>query len=165
MQTAKRFMAILFSAQLFLTAALCGGVCCRDQAATEASPEAAESKSPRPAGHCHAEASKSVPIATQAAKSPRGHAACHAVKASAASNVPDMMGSPHCACSVEGEESGSVAVTAAASTMGRDWQQALVSRPSPPPWLEDTGPPDDRPPHVVSAHSPPHTGFQLSLRI
>jgi len=152
MQIAKRIITVLFSAQVFITAALCSGACCGDSSAT-AAPETVSHQTE--SGHCHTKPSSPKP----STKISASHPACHSAK-----SVP-VIDSHRCACSVEREEPGNGAAMAASSTTGRDWQQLVAMSLSTPCLLEDASPPQEISPHSRCAHSPPHTGFQLSLRI
>jgi len=152
MQLVKRIITVLFSAQLFITAALCGGACCGDSAAA-AAPETISHQTE--SGHCHTKPSSPKP----STKISASHPACHSAKSA------PVIDSHRCACSIEREEQGNSAAIAASSTIGRDWQQEVAGSPSTPCWLEAASPPQEISPHALCPHSPPHTGFQLSLRI
>ncbi len=167
MRMVKPIMTTLFALQLFTAAAFRVDLCCASSSSvtpragrSETESKALADKSPEAAGHCHSKPSVKPKQGSsqKAANLTSSRRDCHGARSVASANR-------HlCACGVEREErSGRLlsANQAEASSPNRDLQKTEAS----PKWVIEASPPAILLPHHPQSHSPPHTGFQISLRI
>jgi hypothetical protein len=171
MRTAKLIITTLLALQLFVTAGLCGGVCCANVADHNVStPEdnykpAAEEKVE--GGHCPMHAAKEAAPKPQERKRHSSnatqrpgasHQQNHQAESSSAINA-------HlCACSVE-REAQSFDALLQRSLEKRPAAQILSSAPNLPYWLIESSSPQTISPDSFQSHSPPFSGRHLNLRI
>jgi len=159
---AKRLITVLFAAQLFITTALCANACCGSDSngrVSEPVSQKGEEEAAAPAGHCHSKPPSQKKSSKPAAKITTSSHDCHIARSSEA-NPHDL-----CACNLEREEQETSVTILAASSGNRDLPGIEAMIDSPPHWPEDASPPNDIASQNLRVHSPPHPGFQLSLRI
>jgi hypothetical protein len=150
-RTVKQTISFLLTVQLLVSFGLCGGLCCINLTGSSAQPSAqqvAESEENLPP--CHRKKAEEK----QRSQSYSQHSAAGKATAS-------LLNRNCCAQKREIPEGESLPSTAAPQT-GK-----IISAPSAPPWWDNNLDPASSsvPIQFSASHSPPHTGFQLSLRI
>jgi len=174
MRTAKFTITILLALQLFVTAGLCGGVCCATTADQMGHGDAAAKENYKPAteekiegGHCPMHAAKEAKPKLQERKQPSSETAQHSAathhryhRAGSSSAID----AHFCACSVKREERPFDALLQK-SPEQRPGVQTLPGAIKLAHWLVESSPAQTPSPESARPHAPPFCGLQLHLRI
>ena len=170
---AKRIITTLLAAQFFVTAGLCGGVCCGAREGSEF--EAAQDEIQKPdsevkseSGHCPLHAAKATKRsqpehAAQTSNSVRHTIATHHQKLHQASSSSAIK-THFCACDVEREKRSFDALL----QRGPEQRWSVQSHPfaiHKPHWLIDHSASPPVSTDFFHSHSPPFDGRRLNLRI
>jgi len=170
MRTAKLIITTLLALQLFVTAGLCGGVCCDMNADRNDHNVPAAKDNYKPAteekiegGHCPMHAAKAAEPSPQVRKrhlstTTQHLFAGHQARSSSAINA-------HlCACNIERERQSFDALAPRAPEK-RPVSQILSGFLNPALWLIELSPVQNISPDSFQPHSPPFGGHHLNLRI
>lgn len=152
---ARQTISILLAVQLLVSFGLCGGLCCINITELSAPPSAeqvAESEENLPP--CHRKKAEEK----QLSQSPSQH---HTAASKATQATASLLNRNCCAMKRETPEGESLPSTAAPQISN------VIAVLATPPWCDGASDftPASVPIQLSAIHSPPHTGFQLSLRI
>jgi len=151
-RTVKQTISFLLAVQLLVSFGLCGGLCCINLTGSSAQPSSGQV----------AESEENLPPCHRKKAEEKQRSQSHSQHRAAASKATASLLNRNCCAQKREIPEGESLPSTASPQIGK-----IISVLSAPPWCDDNPDPASSsvPTQFSASHSPPHTGFQLSLRI